>query len=60
MGLVVMSKYQQYHTQIVFQQQIFLLTLRPNNKSVLVIYLEDYLRNMITYSAHILEYSMDT
>jgi hypothetical protein len=43
-----MSTYQQYHTPIVFRPQSFLLTLTPNNKFVLVIYLEDYLRNMMT------------
>jgi hypothetical protein len=55
-----MSTYQQYHTPTVFRQQSFLLTLTPNNKSVLVIYLEDYLRNMMTYSANILACSKDT
>jgi hypothetical protein len=55
-----MSTYQQYHTPMVFRRQSFLLTLTPNNKSVLVIYLEDYLRNTMTYSANILACSMDT
>jgi hypothetical protein len=60
MGLLVMSTYQQYHTPMVFRRQSFLLTLTPNNKSVLVIYLEDYLRNTMTYLANILACSIDT
>jgi hypothetical protein len=55
-----MSTYQQYYKPIVFRQQSFLLTLTPNNKSILVIYLEDYLRNTMTYSANILACSTDT
>jgi hypothetical protein len=55
-----MSTYQQYHTPIVFRQQCFLLILIPNYKAVLVIYLEDYLQNTMTYSANILACSMDT
>jgi hypothetical protein len=54
MGLLVVSTYQQYHIPIVFGQQSFLLSLTPNNKSILLIYLEDYLRNMVTYLANIL------
>jgi hypothetical protein len=55
-----MSTYQQYHTPIVFGQQSFLLPLMPNNKSVLVIYLEDYLRNTMTHLADILVCSTNT
>jgi hypothetical protein len=60
MRLLVMSRYQQYHTSIVFGQQSFLLSLIPNNKSVLVIYLEDDLWNMMTHSADILACSTNT
>jgi hypothetical protein len=49
-----------YHTPIVFRRQSFLLPLMPNNKSVLVINLDDYLRNMMTHLARILVYSTDS
>jgi hypothetical protein len=54
MELPVRSTYQQSHTPIVFRQQSFLLALIPNNKSVSLIYLEDYLRNTMSHSADIL------
>jgi hypothetical protein len=60
MELQVMAIYQQYHTTIVCRRQSFLLHLTLNNKSVLVIYLEDYLRNTMTHSTNILVYSSDT
>jgi hypothetical protein len=60
MELSVTSTYQQYHTPIVFGQQSFLLPLTPNKKSILVIYLEEYLQNTMTHLADILAYSIDT
>jgi hypothetical protein len=60
MELPTKSIYQQYHTLVVFGRQSFLLPLIPNNKFVFIIYLEDYLRNMMTYSANILVFSTDT
>jgi hypothetical protein len=56
---LAMSTYEQYHTPIVFTLQSFLLPLTPDIKSVLVIYFEDYLRNMMTHLANILVYSTD-
>jgi hypothetical protein len=60
MELLGTSTYQQYHAPIVFGRQSFLLPLMPNNKSVLVIYSEDYFRNTMTYSADILVCSTNT
>jgi hypothetical protein len=60
MELLVTSTYQQYHTLIGFGLQSFLLPLMPNNKSVLVIYLEDYLWKTMTHSADILACSTYT
>jgi hypothetical protein len=57
MELQVTSTYQQYHTPRVIGPQSFLLPLTPNNKSILVIDLEDYLQNTMTYLASILVYS---
>jgi hypothetical protein len=53
MELPATSTYRQYDTSIVFGQQSFLLPSTPNHKSVLVIYLEDYFRNMMSHSANI-------
>jgi hypothetical protein len=50
------STYQQHYTLIVFGRQSFLLPLIPNNKSVIVIDLDDYLWNTMTHSAVILAY----
>jgi hypothetical protein len=55
-----MSTYQQYYTPIVFRLQSFLLPLMHSNKSIIVIYLEGYLRNTMTHSANILVDSTDT
>jgi hypothetical protein len=60
MELLAISIYQQYYTLIVFGPQSFLLPLTPNNKSVLVIYLEDYLLNTMTHFTVILVCSTDT
>jgi hypothetical protein len=60
MGLQVISTSQQTYTPIVFGQQSVLLPLTPNNKSILVIYLEDCLRIMMSHSANILLCSIDT
>jgi hypothetical protein len=60
MELLATLTYQQYHTPIVVGQQSFQLPLTSNKKSVLVIYSEDYIRNMMPYSADILVYSTKT
>jgi hypothetical protein len=60
MELPPTSTYQQYHTPIVFGQQSFLLPLMANNKSILVIYLEDDLQNTMTHLADILAHSTNT
>jgi hypothetical protein len=54
------SAYQQYYTSIVFGCQSFRLLLIPDSKSILVIYLVEYIRNTITHSTNILVCSTDT